>query len=137
MMLEMFKSKLHPLTVTQADLYYEGSITIDQELLDVAGILTYEKVQVVNINNGSRLDTYTIPGEKGKREVCMNGPAARLTNVGDRIIVIAYVRMSKEEALDHKPRVVLMDGKNNPVKVTDESVAGFRYKPEEETPADG
>ncbi|MDG5767504.1 aspartate 1-decarboxylase [Balneolales bacterium ANBcel1] len=131
MMLEMFKSKLHPLTVTQADLYYEGSITIDQELLETAGILTYEKVQVVNINNGSRLETYTIPGKRGSREVCMNGPAARLTNVGDRIIVIAYARMTEEEAREHKPRVVLMDGKNNPVKVTDESVAGFRYNPEE------
>ncbi len=132
-MLEMFKSKLHPLTVTQADLYYEGSITIDPELLETAGIYTYEKVQVVNINNGSRLETYTIPGERGSREVCMNGPAARLTNVGDRIIVIAYARVSEEEARDHKPRVVLLDGKNNPVKITDESVAGFRYKPEEET----
>ncbi len=130
-MLDMFKSKLHPLTVTQADLYYEGSITIDQELLDIAGIYTYEKVQIVNINNGSRLETYTIPGAAGSREVCMNGPAARMTNVGDRVIVIAYARMSEEEAREHKPRVVLMDGKNNPVKVTDESVAGFRYKPEE------
>lgn len=130
-MLDMFKSKLHPLTITQADLYYEGSITIDQELLDIAGIYTYEKVQIVNINNGARLDTYTIPGKSGSREVCMNGPAARLTNVGDRIIVISYARMSEEEARKHKPRVVLMDGKNNPVKITDESVAGFRYHPEE------
>lgn len=130
-MLDMFKSKLHPLTVTQSDLYYEGSITIDTELLDMAGILVYEKVHVVNINNGSRIETYTIPGKPGSREVCMNGPAARLTNVGDRIIVIAYVRMTKEEALRHKPRIVLLDGKNNPVKVMDESVAGFRYHPEE------
>lgn len=132
-MLEMFKSKLHPLTVTQANLYYEGSITIDQELLDRAGIYTYEKVQIVNINNGSRLETYAIPGERGSREVCMNGPAARLTNPGDRILVIAYVSMTEEEAREHKPRVVLLDSKNNPVKITDESVAGFWYKPEEET----
>jgi len=131
MMLEMFKSKLHPLTVTQADLYYEGSITIDEELLEMAGIYTYEKVQVVNINNGSRLETYTIPGKRGSREVCMNGPAARLTSVGDRIIVIAYARMNEEEAREHRPRVVLMDGENNPVTVTDESVAGFRYNPGE------
>lgn len=129
-MLEMFKAKLHQLTVTQADLYYEGSITIDPELMEAAGIYTYEKVQVVNINNGSRLDTYTIPGKRGDRQVCMNGPAARLTNVGDRIIVIAYARMSEEEAREHKPRVVLLDGKNNPVQITDESVAGFRYNPE-------
>ena len=132
-MLEMFKSKLHMATVTQADLYYEGSITIDQDLLDIAGIYTYEKVQIVNINNGSRLETYTIPGERGSREVCMNGPAARLTSVGDRIIIISYARMSEEEVRKHKPRIVLLDGKNNPVKVTDESVAGFRYKPEEFT----
>lgn len=131
MMLEMFKAKLHPLTVTQADLYYEGSITIDPELLEVAGIHVYEKVQVVNINNGSRLETYTIPGRRGDRQVCMNGPAARLTNVGDRIIVITYARMSEEEAQIHKPRIVLLDGKNNPVKVMDEAIPGFRYKPEE------
>ena len=131
MMLEMFKAKLHPLTVTQADLYYEGSITIDPELLETAGIYVYEKVQVVNINNGSRLETYTIPGRRGDRQVCMNGPAARLTNVGDRIIVITYARMSEEEAQSHKPRIVLLDGKNNPVKVLDEAVPGFRYKPEE------
>ena len=130
MMLEMFKAKLHPLTVTQADLYYEGSITIDPELLETAGIHVFEKVQVVNINNGSRLETYTIPGKRGDREVCMNGPAARLTNVGDRIIVIAYARMTEEEVREHKPRIVLMDGKNNPVKVMDESIAGFRYNPE-------
>ena len=132
MMLEMFKSKLHPLTVTQADLYYEGSITIDPELMEAAGIYTYEKVQVVNVNNGSRLETYTIPGKRGEREVCMNGPAARLTTLGDRIIVISYARMTEEEARDHKPRVVLLDSKNNPVKITNESVAGFWYKPEEE-----
>ncbi len=126
----MFKSKLHQLTVTQADLYYEGSITIDVELMETAGIYTYEKVQVVNINNGTRLETYTIPGKRGSREVCMNGPAARLAQVGDRIIVIAYARMTEEEALRHKPRVVLMDGENNPVKITDESVAGLHYHPE-------
>lgn len=131
MTLEMFKAKLHMLTVTQADLYYEGSITIDSELLDVAGILPYEKVQVVNINNGARLETYTIPGQAGSRQVCMNGPAARITQVGDRVIVMAYAHMSREEAQKHKPRVVLMDGSNNPVRITDESVPGFRYNPDE------
>ncbi len=127
MMLEMFKGKLHMLTVTQADLYYEGSITIDQDLLDEAGILVYEKVQVVNINNGTRLETYTIPGKRGSREVCMNGPAARMTTVGDRIIVIAYARMTEEEARAHQPRIVLMDADNNPVKILRESVPGQRY----------
>ncbi len=124
MTLEMFKSKLHPLTVTEADLYYEGSITLDQELLETANLLPYEKVQVVNINNGSRLDTYTIPAERGSRTVCLNGPAARLNQVGDQIIVISYARMSQEEAQEHKPHVVLCDNENNPVKILTESLPG-------------
>src|SRR5690625_5477785 len=98
MKLSMFKSKLHQMRVTEANLMYEGSITIDEELLDLAGILPYEKVAVVNITNGSRLETYTIPGERGSRICCMNGAAARLTQVDDRIIVIAYAEMDPEEA---------------------------------------
>lgn len=113
MTLSMFKSKLHRLRVTQADLYYEGSITIDQELLDVAGLLPYEKVQVVNVNNGNRLETYTIPGEPGERTVCLNGPAARLAAPGDEVIVIAYMEMTPKEAHQHHPRVVLVDEDNN------------------------
>ncbi|MFP4227383.1 MAG: aspartate 1-decarboxylase [Salinivenus sp.] len=113
MTVTMFKSKLHRLRVTQADLYYEGSITIDQELLDTAGILPYEKVQVVNVNNGSRLETYTIPGEAGERTVCLNGPAARLAAPGDRVIVIAYAELNPREAREHHPRVVLVDEDNN------------------------
>lgn len=124
MTLEMFKSKLHPLTVTEADLYYEGSITLDQELLETANLLPYEKVQVVNINNGSRLDTYTIPAERGSRTVCLNGPAARLNQVGDQIIVISYARMTPEEAREHKPHIVLCDKENNPVKILTESLPG-------------
>jgi len=108
----MFKAKLHRLTVTQADLYYEGSITIDQELLDTAGILPYEKVQVVNVNNGSRLETYTIPGEPGERTVCLNGPAARQASPGDRVIVISYANLSPKEARQHRPRVVMVDEEN-------------------------
>ena len=117
MTVTMFKSKLHRLRVTQADLYYEGSITIDQELLDTAGLLPYEKVQVVNVNNGSRLETYTIPGEAGERTVCLNGPAARLAAPGDQVIVIAYTELSPQEAQQHHPRVVLVD-ENNDVKET-------------------
>ena len=117
MTVTMFKSKLHRLRVTQADLYYEGSITIDQELLDTAGLLPYEKVQVVNVNNGSRLETYTIPGEAGERTVCLNGPAARLAAPGDQVIVIAYAELSPQEAQQHHPRVVLVD-ENNDVKET-------------------
>lgn len=117
MELTMFKSKLHQMRVTEANLMYEGSITIDQDLLDMAGILSFEKVSVVNITNGSRLETYTIPGDRGSRVCCMNGAAARLTQVDDRIIVIAYARMKPEEAKEHKPTIVVVDEKNNPTNV--------------------
>ena len=96
---------------------YEGSITIDQDLLDQAQLLPYEKVQVLNITNGQRLETYTIPGERGSRVCCLNGAAARLTQIGDRIIVIAYAEMTTEEAQTHKPRVVVVDEHNNPKTV--------------------
>ena len=119
MTITMFKAKLHPLRVTQAELYYEGSITIDEELLEVAGILPYEKVQVVNVNNGARLETYTIAGERGSRIVCMNGPAARLAAEGDRVIVICYADMTPHEAKRHRPRVVLIDKHNNPKEIID------------------
>ena len=123
MTLTMFRAKLHRLQVTEADLFYEGSITLDQELLDAAGILPYEKVQVVNINNGSRLETYTIPGEPGARTVCLNGPAARLAQRGDEIIVISYADMTRDEALTHRPRVVLVDEHNNPKEIIDLKVS--------------
>jgi aspartate 1-decarboxylase len=119
MQLTMFRAKLHQLRVTEADLHYEGSITIDEELLEAAGILPYEKVQVVNVNNGERLETYTIPGEPGERTVKLNGPAARLAAVGDEVIAIAYARMTPEEAQTHRPRVVLMDAHNDPTEITD------------------
>ena len=122
MTIEMFKSKLHMLTVTEADLYYEGSITIDEELLEIANLLPYEKVQVVNVNNGNRLETYTIPGPRGSRVVCLNGPAARLTSVGDRVIIISYAHMTPEEAKSHKPNIVIMNKDNNPAKVITESI---------------
>ena len=114
MTVTMFKGKLHRLRVTEADLYYEGSITLDQELMDLAGILAYEKVQIVNVNNGARLETYTIPAVAGSRTVCLNGPAARLVAPGDEIIVITYADMTPDEARTHKPRVVLVDAGNNP-----------------------
>jgi aspartate 1-decarboxylase len=119
MTITMFKAKLHRLRVTEADLYYEGSITIDNELLETAGILPYEKVQVVNVNNGARLETYTIPDEAGSRTVCLNGPAARLAATGDQVIVIAYADMTPEEADAHRPRVVLVDENNDPKDVMD------------------
>lgn len=116
MTISMFKAKLHRLRVTQADLYYEGSITIDEDLLDTAGIFPYEKVQVVNVNNGSRLETYTIPGEPGEGTVCLNGPAARLAAPGDEVIVIAYTDLTPNEAQQHHPRVVRVDNENDVVE---------------------
>lgn len=117
MTLTMFRGKIHRARVTEANLYYEGSITIDSELLRAAELFPYEKVQVVNVNNGARLETYIIPGEWGSRIVCMNGPAARMAEAGDEVIVIAYADMTPEEARVHKPRVVLVDENNNPKDV--------------------
>jgi aspartate 1-decarboxylase len=112
MLLEMFKSKIHRATVSMSELYYEGSITIDKDLLAAAGILTGEKVQVVNINNGSRFDTYTLEAAAGSGIVCLNGPAARLGAVGDEIIIITYTFMTAEEAKNFQPRIVLVDKEN-------------------------
>lgn len=119
----MLRAKLHGLRVTDADLYYEGSITVDRDLLDTAGILPYERVQVVNVNNGSRLETYTIPGEAGDRTVCLNGPAARLAAPGDEVIVISYAQLSPSEARRHHPRVVLVDEENEVKETTTLDVA--------------
>ncbi len=127
MKLSMFKSKLHQMKVTEANLMYEGSITIDEELLEMANILPYEKVSVVNITNGSRLETYTIPGKRGSRVCCMNGAAARLTQVDDRIIVISYAEMEPEEAKAHKPTVVVVDENNDPKSILEQSVAGQTF----------
>ncbi|MEX0944391.1 MAG: aspartate 1-decarboxylase [Balneolaceae bacterium] len=127
MELTMFKSKLHQMKITEANLMYEGSITIDEDLLDMADILPYEKVSVVNITNGSRLETYTIPGERGSRVCCMNGAAARLTQVDDRVIVITYARMKEEEAKNHKPTVVVVDENNNPKNIFKGTVHGQSF----------
>jgi aspartate 1-decarboxylase len=127
MKLTMFKSKLHQMRVTEANLMYEGSITIDEDLLEMANILPYEKVQVVNITNGSRLETYTIPGERGSRICCMNGAAARLTQVDDRVIVMAYAEMEPEEAREHQPTVVVVDEENNPKDILDNVTHGQKY----------
>ncbi len=114
---EMFRAKIHRATVTMAELYYEGSITIDKELLEAADILPHEKVQVVNVNTGSRLETYTLEGPAGSGMICLNGPAARLGAVGDEVIIITYSQMSEEEARKHKPKVVLVDKKNKVTKI--------------------
>jgi len=119
MTLTLFKGKLHRLTVTEAALHYEGSITLDRELMEAAHLLPYERVQVVNVNNGSRLETYTIPAAAGSRTVCLNGPAARLCAPGDKVIVMAYADMTPDEAAAHRPRVVLVDDANDPTEVFD------------------
>lgn len=116
MLREMCKSKIQRPTVTASELYYEGSLTVDLDLLDEANILPYEKVQVVNVNNGSRLETYTIPGERGSGIICLNGPAARLGYVGDKIVVISYSMMEDETLVDYKPKVVIVDDNNRVTK---------------------
>ncbi|MCK6604052.1 MAG: aspartate 1-decarboxylase [Ignavibacteriaceae bacterium] len=112
MIREMCKSKIQRPVITKAELYYEGSITIDKVLLDAANILPYEKVQVVNVNNGSRLETYTIEGEPNSGVICLNGPAARLGYPGDEIVIISYAQMNDEEIKDYKPLVVIVDKEN-------------------------
>lgn len=109
---EMFRAKIHRATVTMAELYYEGSITIDKELLDAADILPNEKVQVVNMSTGSRIETYTIEGPANSGMICLNGPAARLGYVGDEVIIIAYSHMNNDEAKKHVPKVVFVDKHN-------------------------
>jgi aspartate 1-decarboxylase len=112
MLLEMFKAKIHQATITQADLHYEGSLTVDMDLLEASGILPNEKVQVVNINNGNRFETYTIIGERGSGVIGLNGAAARLGLPGDKIIIISYAQMTLEEAQNFKPTVIVVDDKN-------------------------
>jgi len=114
----MFKSKIHRATVTGADLNYEGSITIDSELLKLADILPYEKVDIYNITNGERFSTYVIPGEPGSGEICLNGAAARKVQKGDLVIIVSYCELSDEEIKDYSPIVVLVDEENRPVKVS-------------------
>ncbi len=113
MFLHVLKSKIHRVTVTEANLNYIGSITIDQDLLDAANILPNEKVAIVNNNNGARLETYVIAGERGSGVVCLNGAAARLVQPGDIVIIIAYAMMDAEEAKTFKPTVVFPDTATN------------------------
>lgn len=117
MFLTLFKSKIHRATVTEANLNYMGSITVDESLLKAADILPGEKVQVVNNNNGSRLETYVIAGEAGTGVICLNGAAARLVQPGDTVIIIAYAMMTRDEALIHQPRVVMVDSRNQIVEL--------------------
>ncbi|MDA3809120.1 MAG: aspartate 1-decarboxylase [Spirochaetaceae bacterium] len=110
MKIEMLRAKLHRATVTDADLNYEGSISIDPQLYEAAGMLEYEKVDVLNITNGARLTTYIINGKEG--EICLNGAAARLAHKGDKVIICTYCSLDMDEAKDHKPKVILLDDEN-------------------------
>ena len=112
MNISMLKGKIHRATVKQAELDYVGSITVDPVLLEAAGILEYEHVHIVDVNNGSRFETYTIPGEPGSGMICLNGPAARCVATGDKIIIIAYADMTPEEAKTFEPKVVFVDDEN-------------------------
>lgn len=119
MTVTMLKSKIHRAVVTQAELDYVGSITIDIELLEQAGIFEYEKVQIVDINNGSRFETYTIAGERKSGVMCLNGAAARMVQKGDHIIIMTYVQVTPEEAKRMRPKVVFVDENNQVKKVSD------------------
>ncbi|KAA6455127.1 aspartate 1-decarboxylase [Bacillus atrophaeus] len=108
----MMSGKLHRATVTEANLNYVGSITIDEDLVDAVGMLANEKVQIVNNNNGARLETYIIPGERGSGVICLNGAAARLVQPGDTVIIISYKMMSEQDAASHQPKVAVLNEKN-------------------------
>ena len=112
MQITMLQSKIHRATVTDANLDYVGSITIDRELLEASGMRVGQKVDIVNVNNGERFSTYIIPGERGKREICLNGAAARKVHRGDKIIIIAYAQMDESEADRFQPRIVILNDDN-------------------------
>jgi aspartate 1-decarboxylase len=112
----LMKSKIHRATITAADLHYEGSLTVDEDLLDAADLVTYEEVQVVNVNNGSRFTTYVIPGPRGSGTIQLNGAAARLGHAGDLVILISYGLYADTEARRHAPRVVFVDERNRMVR---------------------
>lgn len=118
MTITMLKSKIHRATVTQAEVDYVGSITIDASLLKASGIFEYEKVQVVDVNNGNRLETYVIAGEEGSGIICLNGAAARCVSTGDKVIIMSYADLTAEEAISHKPMVVFVDDNNAVSKIT-------------------
>jgi aspartate 1-decarboxylase len=112
MQIQVLKSKIHRVKITQAELHYVGSITIDEDLMDAAQLIENEKVQIVNVNNGERLETYVIKGERGSGQVCLNGPAARKAAVGDIVIIISYAGMELEEAKKFKPVLIFPDERN-------------------------
>ncbi|MBN2524397.1 MAG: aspartate 1-decarboxylase [Bacteroidales bacterium] len=116
MFIEVIKSKIHQVTVTEANLHYVGSITIDEDLMDAADLVENEKVQILDINNGERLDTYVIKGTRGSGEICLNGPAARKIAVGDIIIILSYASIDFNEAKSFKPKIIFPDTETNSLK---------------------
>lgn len=116
MLVEVLKSKIHRVTVTEADLNYIGSVTIDEDVMNASNLIEGEKVQIVNINNGERLETYVIKGKRGSGNICLNGPAARKVAVGDIVIIIAYAQMDFEEAKRFKPTIVFPNTSSNKLK---------------------
>lgn len=119
MVLEMLKSKIHRATVVEANVDYVGSITIDKELMEASGIVEYEKVQVADVDNGERFDTYVIAGEAGSGMICVNGAAAHKVNLDDKVIIMSYAQMTPEEVETNPPRVVFVDNENKITRVTD------------------
>ena len=124
MLYNMFHGKIHCATVTEANLAYMGSVTIDRDLMQQAGILEGERVQIVDNNNGNRLETYTIVGPAGSGIICLNGAAARKVAVGDKVIIIAYAQMTEEEAKKLVPKVVMVDDNNKPIKILKQEIHG-------------
>ncbi|OXM16607.1 aspartate 1-decarboxylase [Paenibacillus herberti] len=120
----MMKSKLHRATVTEANLNYVGSITIDEDLMDKADLWANEKVQIVNNNNGERFETYVISGPRGSGVICLNGAAARRVQPGDKVIIISYATMDEQEAREYTPKIVILDENNKPIQILDKEIHG-------------
>ncbi|HOC35009.1 MAG TPA: aspartate 1-decarboxylase [Ruminococcus flavefaciens] len=119
MQISMLKSKIHRAVITQAELNYVGSVTIDEDLIDAAGLCEYEHVHIVNVNSGSRIETYVIAGERGSGVICLNGAAARAGQKGDPVIIMAYASMTTDEAKTHRPKVVFVGDNNKMIRVAD------------------
>ena len=126
MLRSLLRSKIHRAYVTQADLNYEGSITIDLDLMEAAKMAAFEKVDVLNVSNGNRLTTYVIPGERGTGKICINGAAARLVNVGDCVIIVCYGEFHEDEVADHEAQIVLVNEKNEITKSVAKSASNLR-----------
>ena len=124
MFIQLLKSKIHRAVITEANLDYVGSITIDEDLMDASEIIKNEKVQVADINNGNRFETYVIPGKRGSGMICLNGATARLVLPGDHVIIMAYALLTKEEAKDFEPKIVFVNHENKVVEIKNEEVHG-------------